>query len=335
MPPTDMPLITHPAGTDEALRLALEDLLLGRWLSTRDLLAATGPDRALRTSRSQVLALAAQSDAVAAWCAEEPASGTAAMMRARVLTQRALDLQAARPNSRDVRRASDAARQACDVARDRLPLDPVWAVCLLALAQLDADPRYPLYRDNWEQSSDSLLPRGPWTLLDWANRLDPPHSREAHHRVLQCLHARGGGAMGFARWVSRDAPFGSPLLVLPLYAYVEDYRRQAGARYRRGLIGYWGTESVQNAARRARDSWFSPLVKLPPEQRPAWSLADLNHLAYALVKSGLTGSAGRVFRQIGAYATAAPWAQLSESGDWEGEFCRARAFALRQEPPAG
>lgn len=332
MPSSDMALIDHPAGTDEALRLALEDLLLGRWMSTRDLLAATGRDRALRTSRSQVLALyAARGDAVAAWCAEEPGSGDAAMMRARVLIQRALDLQVARPGHRDVKRATDAARKACLVARDRLPMDPVPVVCLLALAQLDTDPVYPLYRDNWGEPSDLLLPLGPWRLLDWVNELDP-YSREAHHRVLQCLHARGHGAVAFARGVSREAPIGSPLLVLPLYAYAENYRRQAGIHSRSGPIGYWGSEAVQAAVRQARDHWFAPLRRLPPEQRPAWSLADLNHLAYVLVKSGLSGLAGQVFREIGPYATAVPWAQLSESGWWEEDFHRARAFAFRREP---
>ncbi|ELP61524.1 hypothetical protein PV735_31965 [Streptomyces turgidiscabies] len=334
MSPTDIPLIHHPAGTDEALRVALEDLLLGRWLSTRDLLAATARDRALRTSRSQVLALyAAQGDAVSAWCQEEPGNGDAVMMRARVLTQRALDLRGERSGLG----AAEAARQACLVARERLPVDPVPVVCLLALAQLDVDPRYRRYRDNWEPAADSLLPAGPWKLLDWANQLDPPYSREAHHRVLQCLHARGSGALGFARWVSRDAEVGSSLLVLPLYAYVEDYRRQrqAGTRHSRGPIGYWTSEAVQDMARKARDYWFYPIQNLPPDERPARSLADLNHLACILVKAGLPGLAGQVFREIGPYATAAPWAQVSESAPWQDHFHRARAFALRKEPARG
>ncbi|MFM9538668.1 hypothetical protein ACKI1I_42535 [Streptomyces turgidiscabies] len=338
MPSSDVALIHHPAGTDEALRRALEDLQLGRWLSTRDLLAATGLNRSLRTSRSQVLALyAARGDSVAAWCAEEPDSGDAAMMRARVLTQRALDLQAEHPGHRNVGRAADAARQACLIARDRQPLDPVPVVCLLALAQLDVDPQYRRYRENWEPVPDSLVPAGPWKLLDWANRLDPPYSREAHHRVLQCLHARGRGALGFARWVSRDAQLGSSLLVLPLYAYVEDYRRQrqAATRYSRGPIGYWTSEAVQHVARKARDYWFYPIQQLPPDERPARSLSDLNHLACILVKAGLPGLAGPVFREIGPYATVAPWAQVSESAEWQDRFHRARAFALSREPARG
>ncbi|MEU6230522.1 hypothetical protein [Streptomyces sp. NPDC047042] len=335
MSSSDMALIAHPAGADEALRLALEDLLLGRWMSTRDLLAATGRNMALRTSRSQVLALyAAQGDAVFAWCAEEPRSGDAAMMRARVLTQRTLDLQSARPGHADVWRAAEAAHEACLLAQERLPLDPVWPVCLLSLAQVDIDPHYRRYRDNWEPAPNSLVPAGPWKLLDWANRLDPPYSREAHHRVLQCLHARGRGALGFALWASRDAPLGSSLLLLPLYAYVEDYKRQrqAGIPYSRGSIGFWTSQAVQNAARNALDFWFYPIQQLPPDKRPARSLSDLNHLACILGKTGLPGLAGPVFREIGPYATVAPWAQVSESAKWQDRFHQAREFAFSREP---
>ncbi|MFJ6946775.1 hypothetical protein ACISU4_19345, partial [Streptomyces wuyuanensis] len=64
--------VYHPAGHDDALRAALQDLRTGRWVAMRDLLADTR-DPSLWTQRTQVLAaVAAGSDVVRAWRTEEP-----------------------------------------------------------------------------------------------------------------------------------------------------------------------------------------------------------------------------------------------------------------------
>lgn len=55
--PDAMSLIVSPVGADSDLRDALEDLKLGRHSATRDLLSRTGAHWALRTGRSQLLAM--------------------------------------------------------------------------------------------------------------------------------------------------------------------------------------------------------------------------------------------------------------------------------------
>ncbi|MFC9640743.1 hypothetical protein ACFTZF_19610 [Streptomyces mirabilis] len=330
----DMPLIVHAAGSDEDLRLALEDLRMNRWFSARDLLLKTGSDWALRTFRSQVIAAgAADGGAIAAWCLEEPANPDASMMWARVLTRQALRAHRDGVDAERLRLMGGAARDACWKAAGGLPYDPVPWVCLLTLTQLPLDPRSldPRYTGRhlrWAHPEEQMLPRGPWPLLWEVNRLDPGN-REGHHRMREYFSARVGlaAAVDFSRWVASRAPLGSPLLMVPLYALVDDFRAQArGGSV--GLIGFWSTDRVRHHARRARDDWFE---RVRPE---ACSLLDLNHLAYALTACGEPG-AGLVFEAIGPYATNAPWRQVSEAlgRDWEIEFRRIRKITFRKEPP--
>ncbi|MFD7379132.1 hypothetical protein [Streptomyces mirabilis] len=323
MPTRDMALTIHPAGRDDDLRLALEDLQVGRWLSTHHLLAHTHT-WTLRTSRSQVLAAgAASGGAIDAWIAEESDSPNALMMRARVLTQRVLTAHRARANHHTLFQAAGAARQACGDAARRWPHDPVPWVCLLALAQLDIDHRDRHRLEHWAYPPEALLPPGPWPLLGEVGRRDAGN-REAYHRMLQCLQARGRGAVDFSRWVASVTPRGSVLLTLPLYAYAESYRLRMESGQVSSSLGFWTDEQVRYYVRLARDGWFAHL----PDTADC-SLVDLNHLAYALNACGLSG-AGEVFEAIGTFATTAPWAQLSESRWWQDEFLKARAYALRR-----
>ncbi|MEH0576818.1 MULTISPECIES: hypothetical protein [Streptomyces] len=322
MPPTSTSLTPHRAGRDEQLRLALEDLQLGRWLSTKELLDHTL--WASRTSRTQVLAVAAaQSDAVDAWYAEDPGDANAAMMRARVLTQRALVTHRAGAAG-DVLRRIRMARGACDEAAVRWPADPVPWVDQLALAQLDLDIRAAHRPEHWAAPPETMLPRGPWPLLWEVSRRDPAN-REAYHRMLQCLQARGDGAVDFTRWVASRVKPGSVLLTLPLYAYVDEFRqRNAGGQISAG-IGFWQNEMIQYYVGLARNSWFAYLTH-PGEA----SLLDLNYLAYTLTASGMAG-AHWVFEAIGSFATPAPWRYVSKAGRyWEDDFLQARAYAYRR-----
>ncbi|MGW0576482.1 hypothetical protein ACWD25_11030 [Streptomyces sp. NPDC002920] len=321
-----MGLTPHVAGRDEELRLALEDLQLGRWLSTKTLLAHT-ETWALLTSRSQVLAIgAAQNDAIDAWNAEEPGDAHALMMQARVQTLRALAAHRA-GEGRDALRRIRIARAACDAAADRWPTNPVPWVCQLALAQLDVDIRAAHRPEHWATPPEhSLLPRGPWPLLGEADRRDPAN-REAYHRILQCLQARAVGAVDFTRWLAarvKPGSAGSHLLTLPLYAYVEVFRlRKAGGQMSAG-IGFWQDEQIQYYVALARDAWFAYLSH--PAEAP---LMDLNHLAYTLTACGMPGAAA-VFEAIGSFATPAPWQQMSEAGRyWLDDFQRARDYALK------
>jgi hypothetical protein len=320
-----MPLVVHPAGRDEDLRLALEDLQADRWLATRDLILKTGSDWALRTSRSQVLAVAAaRGSAVEAWLAEEPGNADALMMWARVLTQRALNTWRDAKAVGDLLRASRAARRACREAFRYLPYDPVAHVCWLALAPLYADGTLPGGPEYFADPPEAGLPRGPWPVWQAVRQRDP-ENREAHHRMLAYFHARGHGANEFAQWTASWARDGSALLTLPLYALTERYRieRDRGNTFTKP--GYWCREHIRGYAERALNRWFWQV-------NPAkCALLDLNHLAFALTASG-EGGAGPVFEAIGPYATPAPWKQGREYGfdpdGWSEDFLRGRAYAL-------
>ncbi|MEU9737188.1 hypothetical protein [Streptomyces sp. NPDC048002] len=324
MATSDLVLTPHPAGYDDDLRLALEDLLLDRWLSSKRLLANTR-SWALRTSRSQVLAAgAAKGDAIAAWCAEEPADVNALMMRARVMTHRVLASHRSTADRHTLLPRISAARAACEDAARRWPADPVPWVCLLALTRLDVDPRRWHAVDHWANPPEAMLPRGPWPLLLQVDRRDRPN-REAYHRMLQCLQARGHGAVDFTRWVSSQAKPGSVQLALPLYAWVEEYRSRMASGQVASTLGFWDNEQVRHYVERARDGWFAHVTDLG-----TCSLLDLNYLAYTLTAAGLPGAA-EVFAAIGPFATPAPWQYVSESRWWQDDFLQARTYATKRQ----
>ncbi|MEU9662686.1 hypothetical protein [Streptomyces chartreusis] len=318
----EMLLTPHPAGCDEDLRLALEDILIGRWLSTKALLTSTR-SWALRTSRTQVLAAsAAKGDAIAAWCAEEPGDANALMMRARVMTHRVLAAHRSTPDRHTLFAQVSAARAACEDAARRWPADPVPWVCMLALAQLDIDHRQWHRAEHWAKAPEAMLPRGPWALLWQVDRRDSPN-REAYQRMLQCFQARGHGATDFARREASQAKPGSVLLTLPLYAFVEKYRAQIATGQVASTLGFWTSDQVQYYVELARDGWFAHITDWS-----TCSLVDLNYLAYTLTACGQPGAA-EVFEAIGSFATPAPWQAVAESRWWQDEFRQARKYALK------
>lgn len=322
--------VYHPAGHDNELRAAMQDLRTGRWLSMRNLLASTS-DWGLWTQRTQVLAaVAARSDAVQAWRAEEPHSLAATVMHCRISVERAL--RAHREQHQRTQDLWHEAWEACRIAAHQGPDDPVPWVCLLALAQLDEKQRLEEHR---QIPPGPMLFRGPWGLLSEAHKRDP-HNREAYHRMLQFVYARKSGghlseAVNFVQWASSTAPTGSALLVLPLYVRVERYRRDNG--HERALDLHWVTDDATREATRALDGWFDHV-------NPALSsLLDLNHLAHALWGSGQFAEAARVFEALGPYYTAPPWSYRTQSpGDAvlaEEVFLRARGRCLAAAHEAG
>ncbi|MEU3525921.1 hypothetical protein AB0E62_19005 [Streptomyces sp. NPDC038707] len=305
-----------PAGPDHALRAALQELRTGRWMAMRTLLAETA-EWPRWTQRTQVLATAAAgTDVVRAWLAEEPDSAHAAVMLARVGVERAL--RARRERHRRTHELWIEAWDAAQTATVAAPRDPVPWVCLLALAQLDPEQRWEEHR---AAPPDPALPPGPWELLAEANRRDP-FNREAHHRMLQFLYARGGTgrlaeASGYARWTADRAPQGSALHLLPLYVRVERYRRDSGQDAVPTL--YWVVEEAVREARGALESWFD---RTRPQER---TLPDLNHLAHALWGSRRFREAARVFEAIGPYFTPPPWMYRTRDRDRAAEvFTQAR-----------
>ncbi|MFG2143654.1 hypothetical protein ACGFRG_05565 [Streptomyces sp. NPDC048696] len=318
--------VYHPAGFDQELRAVLADLQLGRWLAVRDLLARTGGDWALRTSRTQVLAVAAaRTDAVEAWLAEEPGSADAVVMRARVAVERAVHAHRGGDAAAGVLERE--ARQMCLLAARRVPADPVPWVALLALAQVDVGLEC---GEHWRVAWEVMLPAGPWGLLARVGERDPAGSREAFHRMLQffyaCPHTSVADAINFAQWTVSWAPAGSPLRMLPLYAYMESYwrHRQDGTL---DLLQHrqWSREPVVHYVRRAFHGWSD-------RPAPATSVVDLNYLAHALWAGHQYADAAKVFRALDRYATRLPWAYVCDDpGRPESavrEFVRARAQCL-------
>ncbi|MEU9190294.1 hypothetical protein AB0D14_38390 [Streptomyces sp. NPDC048484] len=323
---SDMTLtIPHPAGRDEDLRRALEDLRLGRWLETKTLLDATDTWE-LRCSRSQALGRGAvDTQAIEAWCEEEPDNWNASMMRARVLAERVIVAHHRGVPQQELIQAILRARHACGIAAQWWPHDPVPHLCRLALAQVDTDQAAPHSRVNWLARRD-LLPPGPWRLLEEVHQRDP-HNREAFHRMLAVIHARGMEGITYAQYVASIVPGGSPLKVLPQYAYVEQYRKRWATRQTTSVLAYWVTEDKAHYARRALYDWFEQ-TRPADGQLDTRSLLDLNYLAHALVATGV-GHATAVFEAIGPHATTAPWAHVAqEPAWWQEEFLKSRRPAL-------
>jgi hypothetical protein len=316
------------------LRVALEEVRVGRWMPMRQLLARTGDRWGLRTSRSQVLAsVAARSHVVWEWLAEEPSSLDALMMRARVDTERVL--HAHRTGHAGAGELADVARSSASAAAFAAPADPVPWVCRLALAQVDPEKRI---REHRVAPPDRMLPSGPWNLLREVWRRDA-HNREAHHRMLQTLLAApiGGpaAALNFTHSVKSWVPWqsGSALLVLPLYAYAQHYRdKRERGRYEAIGRAQWTREPLIDDVQRALQGWFE--LSDPMER----SALDLNHLAHALWAGRRHEEAARVFRAMGRFATAQPWSLVAAEPDdpqsGVEEFLKARRQCLSVAGPS-
>jgi hypothetical protein len=327
----------HPAGLDDALRIAVEEVRIGRWVPMKDLLARTGGRWGLRTARSQVLAAAAaRSHVVREWLVEEPASPDALMMRARVDTERVL--HAHRAGHTGAGELAEQARSSVWAAARAVPADPVPWVCLLALSLVDPQQRIGEHR---MAPPDRMLPAGPWRLLHEVQQRDL-YNREGHHRMLQfLLGARLGGAaqaLNFTHWVKSWVPeqSGSALLVLPLYAYAQHYRdKRERGRYDAIGRAQWTREPLTDDVQRALAGWFE---HSKPVER---SVLDLNYLAHALWAGRRHAEAARVFEAIGRFATSQPWGLVApEPGDPQSgleEFLRARrqCLAVAGSPRAG
>ncbi|WP_329376938.1 hypothetical protein OG625_05490 [Streptomyces sp. NBC_01351] len=314
--------VYHPAGHDNDLRVAVQDLRTGRWLSMAHLLDRT-LDWGLWTQRTQVLAaVAAGSDVVETWRAEEPRSVAASVMHTRVVVERAVRSHRARhPRTHELWQE---AWTACRDAAELSPADPVPWVCLLALALLDEQRSMHEHR---LPPPVPMLPPGPWGILAQADKRDP-HNREAYHRMLQFVCTGTTGplleAANFVQWAAGSAPPGSPVHALPLYLSVERYRRARGQE--KALDLHWVADDAVRDAGHAFDTWFRYV-----DPRRASPL-DLNHLAHALWGASRFGEAAQVFDAIDRYWTTMPWAyRTRDPADQEQAadvFLRARSRSL-------
>ncbi|MBW8800054.1 MAG: hypothetical protein JF597_42665 [Streptomyces sp.] len=339
-----MTVIVSPVGADADLRAALEDLRLGRYAATRDLLRMTGQHWALRTSRSQILAAVADPGVFKMWHDEEPHHPDAAMMWARALSRAAVDAFHSGKSEHIVGRAARMAAEACQRASDLLPACPVPWIDRLQLTQLPFrpeafDPHAHLRPQPWNMlpaedvRSHGMYHPGPWPLLREADRRDPG-SREAHHQMRQALmvHSGLGAARDFSFWIVSKRLRSLELLMLPLYAIMDKYRAEHGSG-QFGALQFWQRAQVGHYACQAYDRWFADI---PADGYPWLSMTDLSHLAHALVATGENQRAAAVFRAMGPYATAQPWqdvnASLGRSRDWRDWFVTTRDATLRRWP---
>ncbi len=314
--------VYHPAGHDDELRVAVQDLRTGRWLSMAQLLERTD-GWGLWTQRTQVLAaVAAGSDVVRAWRAEQPHSAAATVMHTRVTVERAVRAHRTRhPSTRELWQEAWAA---CRDTADISPADPVPWVCLLALALLDEHRSMDEHR---LRPPAPMLPPGPWGILAQADKRDP-HNREAYHRMLQFMFSGTpgplSGAANFVHWAVGSAAPGSAVHLLPLYLSVERYRRERGQD--RALDLHWVTGDAVRDATHAFDTWFryADLRRASP--------LDLNHLAHALWGAHQFAGAAEVFDAMGRYWTVLPWAHRTrdpaDQALAEEVFLRARSRSL-------
>ncbi|WP_328373366.1 hypothetical protein OG800_50160 (plasmid) [Streptomyces sp. NBC_00445] len=313
-----------PAGFDTELRTALDDIRIGRWRSTRELLDKT-PTWAQRTARSQVLAsAAARSDAVEAW-GRESQDRQYWMMWARVLVQRALHAYRS-GQLHEAHLLADAARRACEEASRLMPYDPVPWVAWLALAPLDSPHPGERRPENRVQCWEPGIPLGPWGLLWEAHRRDE-FNREAWHRAMHALlayEASAHSAVSYSRWAAQLAPRGSAVIVLPLYTHLERFRRRTNRDETPRL--HWAPSVISFYTLRALDEWFRF------SDDTTWSPLDLNYLAQALHHGG--HPARDVFEAIGNCVTRTPWQDVAPRGrTWQEEFRQARLLRLRESGP--
>ncbi len=297
-------LVQHPAGHDGELRAAVEELRQGQWWSTRTLLAHSWGNPGLWASRTQVLgAVAGHNDVLRHWGSEEPAAFGLTTLHARVAVDQALLAGQRQPDSRDAMALEGGARQWCWLAASVLGGDPVPWLGLLTLAQLDLRQARPEHK---VPAPDQMLPPGPWGLFDQARRTDP-WGREAFHRMLRFWLARNevGPATEFLATYLPSAPGGSALHALPLYLYVDRFRR---AERKEAIQLQWtDDETVRDTVLRAFGHWRAALA-----QGVRWPVVDESHLAHALWASRQRPQAAEVFSEMDPFISLQPWQSLAD-----------------------
>ncbi|MGK3944491.1 hypothetical protein ABK046_39465 [Streptomyces caeruleatus] len=290
-------LLVRPALDDDALHATLTELRptlqshgLGAsssrppWQPVSALLRDTGRDWDRRWHRMSVLAGGLPVAVCERWRAERPGDSDALVLWACV--------RSARWTSAEGRAAAQDAERACLRAAEACPEDPTPWLALLGLMQSLAVPA----RDAVPVWTEAVT-RAPW-------------HRGAYHRLLGCLSPRGQGSvadmMDFAAHGAARAPYGSPLALLPVAARVElvaHRRRQMPL----GADSHWNEPRADAEIESALSGWFHTGAAPHAE-----AVADLNLLAFALVRRHRPADAAPVFRRIGRHMTPYPWGLLPE-----------------------
>ncbi|MFI0373581.1 hypothetical protein ACH35V_37475 [Actinomadura sp. 1N219] len=132
-----------------------------------------------------------------------------------------------------------------------------------------------------------------------------------HHHALQYLCAKWSGSheemFGFADRSSAEAPPGSPLHILPVYAAIEYAMAVRDGRVEGALESeFWESARAVQAVEGAVERWETPAAAsgTPPHAR---AVPDRAHLAFAAAKIGAGAVAARQYRAMGPYASDMPW----------------------------
>ncbi|WP_326584030.1 hypothetical protein OG889_36730 [Streptomyces sp. NBC_00481] len=208
-------------------------------------------------------------------------------------------------------------REACLRAAELIPADPTPWTVLLAAMRCEREP-YGEVGPVWRE----IKTRDPW-------------NREAHLQALGYLSPDECGSTGqvldLLDGIRSVMPARAPTVGLEVTAFVHAYQRAVAAGGMAALNAgdYWRRPDASAALSRAARDW-----PLPGFLGHAAALADLNVLAYALVKAALMDEAVVVLRATAGMATPWPW---NAEGDpferfsyWHGATSRTRPATSRR-----
>ncbi len=294
-----MPVFRRRKGSRPRLLPELDDVALGRvrrrvetcWdrgsLDTAvmalmsDILDDAGEDWDRKAHRLRVLAGSAGRALPGIWREHNPRKQSAVLLHAWSEL-----LQAGQEGSNiDL----NATRESCRLAAELVPADPTpWAVYLATL-RLERWPSTELSA-VWRE----IKARDPW-------------NREAHLQALGYLSPDECGSSGQVLDLLdsvRAMPPNAPAAGLELTALVRSHQRAMapGGVTALGAGEFWRRHDAVTVLDHAAHYWLSPGFL-----HHARALADLNLLAYALIKAARPGEAANTLRATGGVATPWPW----------------------------
>ncbi|WP_051836461.1 hypothetical protein [Streptomyces sp. NRRL WC-3742] len=261
------------------------------------LLREAGTDWDRRTHRLAVIAEAAAPWELArAWRMRSPRDADGLVLEAWVGLVR----------GRHAGRMDDAraAVEYCHRAAEAVPADPTAWVALLGILRLVRADSRELFA-VW----DEVVSRDPW-------------NREAFLQMLRYLSPEECGSsrnqMDFVESLRASMPSNAPAAGVELTAVIDAYTRKTTRPGVEALLArhHWTTPWAVRAVNAALAEWLRP-----GHLRHAAALADLNLLAFALVRAGRVPESAGVFRLLGGTVTEWPWTldgdPLERFGYWQ------------------
>lgn len=181
-------------------------------------------------------------------------------------------------------------RETCLRAAELVPADPIPWTLHLSTLRLERRPTREL-SPIWRE----IKARDPW-------------NREAHLQALAYLSPEECGSsvlvLDLLDGIRAEMPADAPTAALELTAIVRNHTRavSVGGLMALGAAEIWRRADVAKVLDQAAYDWLTPGFL-----KHAAALADLNLLAYALLKSTRLPEAGAALRATGGVATPWPW----------------------------